>query len=185
MSSKAIIFDRDGTLIEHVPYLCQPILVKVLPCVTESILTARQSGAMLFLHTNQSGVSRELYKLEDVHAVNERMLELFELGPNVFDKICVATEHPDSPPIYRKPSPRFAFEVMQEYGFAPDEITYIGDRVTDLETALAAGTRGVGVATGLIDLRAEVALAKLPVTFPICDNLFEAVTLALGDSNPQ
>lgn len=158
---KALIFDRDGTLIEHVPYLHKPDDVRVLPEVRDGLAAAQAAGLKLFLHTNQSGVGRGMFTLADAEACTARMIELLDLGPALFAGVCTAPEHPKEPAVYRKPSPRFAQEIMAQFGFEPQEICYVGDRGSDLETAHAAGTRAVGVATGLEDLAAELSEAGL------------------------
>lgn len=156
MKPRALILDRDGTIIEHVPYLADPDGVRLLPGVREALSRARAVGVRLFLHSNQSGVGRGLFTLDAVESCNLRMLDLLGFEDDGFERICIAPEHPDEPSVYRKPSPAFAHEVMRHTGFDADEICYIGDRGSDLATAHAAGTRGVGVATGLDDLRAEL-----------------------------
>ena len=176
---KLLVLDRDGTLIEHVPYLHQPAEVRLLPGVREGLAAARDAGLTLCLHTNQSGVGRGLFTLDDAEACTARMVELLALGPAPFARICTAPEHPDAPMVYRKPSPRFARELMAEFGLAPDEICYIGDRGSDLETAAAAGTRAVGVATGLDDLAAELRAAGLE-RFPLFPSFREAVEHVLS-----
>lgn len=158
---KALVLDRDGTLIEHVPYMHKPEEVRLLPEVRESLAAARAAGVKLFLHTNQSGVGRGLFTVADAEACTARMVELLDLGPDLFTRVCTAPEHPKEPAVYRKPSPRFAREIMAEFGLRPEELCYIGDRGSDLETAEAAGTRGAGVATGLDDLAAELREAGL------------------------
>ena len=100
----ALILDRDGTLIEHVPYLWDPDKVRLLPGVADALSHAREKGARLFLHSNQSGVGRGLFDISAVHACNERMIELLGTGPATFDRICIAPERPDDPrpPLLRK-----------------------------------------------------------------------------------
>lgn len=179
MKPRALILDRDGTLIEHVPYLADPANVRLLPNVRESLEYVRALGVRLFLHSNQSGVGRGLFNLESVESCNSRMIELLGLGKEVFERICIAPEHPDEPSFYRKPSPDFAREIMRETGLAPDEICYIGDRGSDLATAHASGTRGVGVATGLDDLRTELHTLGLADAYPVFDSLDEAIRYLL------
>jgi histidinol-phosphate phosphatase family domain/HAD-superfamily hydrolase, subfamily IIIA len=176
---KALVLDRDGTLIEHVPYLHKPEEVRVLPGVREALATARAAGVKLFLHTNQSGVGRGLFTVADAEACTARMVELLDLGPDLFARICTAPEHPKDPAVYRKPSPRFAREIMAEFGLQPQEICYIGDRGSDVETGHAAGTRAVGVATGLDDLAAELREAGLG-QYPIFPSFREAVDHVLS-----
>lgn len=175
MKPRALILDRDGTLIEHVPYLADPDEVRLLPGVRESLDYARSAGVRLFLHSNQSGVGRGLFTLDAIEACNRRMLDLLGFGNEGFERICIAPEHPDEPSVYRKPSPAFAQEVMRDTGLAADEICYIGDRGSDLATAHAAGTRGVGVATGLDDLRAELHALGLADAYPVFDSLDEVI----------
>ncbi len=176
---KALVLDRDGTLIEHVPYMHKPEEVRVLPGVREALAAARAAGLKLFLHTNQSGVGRGLFTLADAEACTARMVELLDLGPDLFARVCTAPEHPKDPAVYRKPSPRFAQEIMAEFGYQPQEICYIGDRGSDLETGHAAGTRAAGVATGLDDLAAELREAGLG-HYPVFPSFREAVDHVLS-----
>jgi D-glycero-D-manno-heptose 1,7-bisphosphate phosphatase len=180
MKPAALILDRDGTLIEHVPYLCDPAEVRLLPGVREALQTALAAGIRLFLHSNQSGVGRGYFELAAVTACNDRLIELLDLGPQPFARICIAPEAPDQPSDYRKPSPLLAREIMRDFGLQPAAVWYLGDRGSDLATAHAAGTRGIGIATGLDDLRAELAALGLTAEFPVVDSIAAAVQLALG-----
>lgn len=158
---KLLVLDRDGTLIEHIPYVHDPALIRLLPGVREGLARARDAGVRLALHTNQSGVGRGLFSLAQAEACTARLVELLDLGPAPFARICTAPEAPDAPAIYRKPSPRFARELMAEFGLVAPELCYVGDRGSDLAAGHAAGTRGAGVATGLDDLAAELREAGL------------------------
>lgn len=178
---RLIIFDRDGTLIEHVPYLHEPKKVRLLPGVREGLAAARDAGVRLCLHTNQSGVGRGLFTLAEAEACTARMIELLGLGPAPFARICTAPEHPDVPMAYRKPSPRFARELMADFALAPEELCYVGDRGSDVETAHAAGTRAVGVATGLDDLAAELREAGLG-GYPVFHSFRSAMEHVLSSS---
>lgn len=172
---KAIVFDRDGTLIEQVPYLSNPERVKILEGVREAIDRIRSWDMVLFLHTNQSGIGRGMFSMNDAHACNDRMLELLGFGESLFMDICIAPEHPDEPSRYRKPSPQFAWDVAARFGLSLDLICYVGDRGTDLQTADLAGTQGVGVATGLDDLQAELKSLGLEGKYAVRRSLAEIV----------
>jgi len=172
---KALILDRDGTLIEHVPYLADPAGVVILPGVREGLQKAMAAGLKLFVHSNQSGVGRVFYSMDAVHACNRRMIELLGLGEAPFEKFCIAPERPDEPSKYRKPSPAFAQEIAAEHGWSLNELCYIGDRASDIEAAERAGAEAIGVATGLEDLRAEIAAAKLRRTYPVFHRFDEAI----------
>ncbi len=175
MKPAALIFDRDGTLIEHVPYLSEPEQVRLLPGVREALQTAIRAGARLFLHSNQSGIGRGFFDFAAVDACNQRLIELLDLGERPFERICIAPEVPAAPSLYRKPSPLFAQEVICEFSLQPTAVCYLGDRGSDLATAQAAGTRGVGIASGLDDLRAELQALGLADEFPVFDSIGAAI----------
>ena len=178
---KGLILDRDGTLIEHVPYLSDPIEVKPLVGAGSALRVASDAGLLLFLHTNQSGIGRGYYRLDAVHDCNDTMISTLGFPSNPFAKICIAPETPDSVINYRKPSPRFAYEVMDEFGLASSELCYIGDCWSDLATACAARTQGIGVLTGTSDLEQELVENGLAGQFPICDNLSSAIELIVNE----
>lgn len=177
---RAVIFDRDGTLIKHVPYLQDPEQVSLLPGARLVLEKLRQAGLRLFLHTNQSGIGRGMFSQEAALACNQRLIELLDLDGDPFTKICIAPETPEDPPFYRKPSPKFAFEIMREHNFHPSTVCYVGDRGSDLATAATAGTRAIGVTTGLDDLLSELKEQGLLDRFPVVHSLEEALPVLLG-----
>jgi len=136
---RAVFLDRDGTLIVHRPYLSQPAGVDLLEGTKEAVDLALTHGAKLFLFTNQSGVGRGLFSLADVEGVNRRMIELLDLGRDPFSGICIATERPEDPPRYRKPSPRYIEEMLGEHGIPPEAAWMLGDSPVDWEAGLNAG----------------------------------------------
>ena len=148
---KALFLDRDGTLIVDIPYLADPTKVELLPGVREGMIRARTLGYRLFLFTNQSGVGRGYFTLEDAQRCNARMVELLALGPDVFTESCVAPEHPDQESLYRKPSPRFILEMIAAHGLDPAHCIMVGDRESDVRAGLNAGTHAAGVCTGEYD----------------------------------
>ena len=150
MSHAALFLDRDGTLIRHVHYLHDPAGVELLPGVAAALARAREHGYLLFLHTNQSGVGRGMFKLEQAQACNRRMLELLGLGADVFADICVAPEAPGQPVVYRKPSPRFAREMAARHNLDLSRSWMVGDYIADVETAFAAGLQAAALAGGNI-----------------------------------
>ena len=180
---KALILDRDGTLIAHVPYLADPAQVALLPGVREGMHAAAQAGVKLFLHSNQSGVGRGYFTLAHVEACNRRLIELLDLGATPFARICIAPEKPGEPSKYRKPSPLLAREIAAEFAIPLAEMCYVGDRGSDLEAAERAGTQGVGVSTGLENLRAEIAAAGLARIYPVFDRFDLAIQHLLSGAD--
>ena len=146
--SKALFLDRDGTLIVDKHYLADPEGVELLPGVIDGLRRARELGYRLFLFSNQSGVGRGYFTLDDALRVNARMEQLIGLPAPLFDGTCLATESPDQPAIYRKPSPRFIHEMIEHHTLDPRQCFMVGDRETDIEAGLAAGTQVAALANG-------------------------------------
>jgi D-glycero-D-manno-heptose 1,7-bisphosphate phosphatase len=158
--SPALFLDRDGTLILDKHYLSDPAGVELIPGVAAALRRARDLGYRLYLFTNQSGIARGLYTLDDVHRCNVRMDELLGLPRPVFDDVCIAVEGPEIPNGYRKPSPRFILETVARDGLDPRRCWMVGDRESDIDAGLAAGIRAAGVCTGKYDAAGWAALGR-------------------------
>src|SRR2546423_6086689 len=87
----AALLDRDGTLVEDVPYNGDPAAVRPLPGVRAALDRLRAAGLRLAMVTNQSGIARGLLTDDEVRAVNARVEEL--LGP--FDAVLYCPHGPD------------------------------------------------------------------------------------------
>jgi D-glycero-D-manno-heptose 1,7-bisphosphate phosphatase len=175
-----VVLDRDGTLIRHVPYLSRPEQVEVLPGVVAGLTELRKAGCKLFLHTNQSGIGRGYFSLEEALACNEEMLSQIGLGAQLFESVCVAPEAPDQPADYRKPSLKFGAELIEKYKVKPHDLCYVGDNVSDLLAAKNIGCHGIGVNTGLHDLRLLLREQQLEDRFPVFESFLDAVSHLLA-----
>jgi D-glycero-D-manno-heptose 1,7-bisphosphate phosphatase len=142
-TKKAAFLDRDGTIIFDGNYISDPEQVKLLPGAKEAIALLRNSGFMLFLFTNQSGIGRGFFTIEAVHRCNQRMLDLLGLGSPLFTDICIAPESPDQPAVYRKPNPRFINESVARYGIDRSQAWMVGDKPIDAESGFNAGIHAV------------------------------------------
>lgn len=144
----AVFADRDGTLIRHVDYISDPELVELLPGVKDSIHRLLDHQVPFFILTNQSGVGRGYFPIEQVYACQERLFDLLDLKPTDIAGWCIAPEAPDQSGGYRKPSPRFIDEACQHVGLAPESCHIIGDTLVDLETGWASGAHAWAVECG-------------------------------------
>lgn len=137
--NKAVFLDRDGTIIFDENYIRDPAQVRLLPGASKALSLLRNNDYRLFLFTNQSGVGRGHFPLQTVHDCNQRMLALLGLGDGLFSDVCIATEHPDEPSVYRKPNPRFILECIGRHDLGPSQCWMVGDKSIDVEAGLNAG----------------------------------------------
>ncbi|WP_136520104.1 D-glycero-alpha-D-manno-heptose-1,7-bisphosphate 7-phosphatase [Cellulomonas telluris] len=156
---RAVLFDRDGTLVHDVPYNGDPALVDPVDGARELLDALRAAGVRVGLVSNQSGIARGLLTREQVDAVNARLAEL--LGP--FDTVQVCPHGADDGCACRKPAPGMVLAAAAALGLAPHECAVVGDIGADVGAALAAGARPVLVPTPVTRAQ-EVAAA--PVVAP-------------------
>jgi histidinol-phosphate phosphatase family protein len=103
LSRPAVFLDRDGTLVEEVPYLHDPERV-VLSGGVEALSAVAASGYALVVVTNQAGVARGLYDEVAVAAVHRRMAELLAGAGVRLDAVLHCPHHPEGTvPGYARP----------------------------------------------------------------------------------
>ncbi|MFD7161117.1 D-glycero-alpha-D-manno-heptose-1,7-bisphosphate 7-phosphatase [Kribbella sp. NPDC059898] len=162
-----VLFDRDGTLVEDVPYNGDAERVVPMPTARAALDQLRAAGILVGVATNQSGISRGLVTAAQVDAVNARV-ELL-LGP--FDVWQVCPHAPEDGCRCRKPRPGMVLAACAAVGVAPRGCVLVGDRSTDVEAATAAGGTGILVAGPT----SGIGAAGL-----VCAGLSEAADLVLG-----
>lgn len=148
---EAVLFDRDGTLVEDIPYNGDPELLRPMPGARAAVAAARSFGLAVGVVSNQSGVARGLLSREHVEAVRRRVDSMFGL----FDVWAVCPHGPADGCGCRKPAPGLVLAACERLGADPVRTVVIGDIGSDMAAAAAAGARGVLVPTP-VTLRAEV-----------------------------
>src|SRR5437879_4703169 len=138
---RAVFLDRDGTLIQERDYLWRPEEVAIFPGAGDALRRLQKAGFKLFIVTNQSGVGRGYFTLEDVEKVHQHLIAEFGRESVRFDKFYIAPEAPDQPSRGRKPSPQFLFEARDEFGLDLADSYLIGDKLSDLECGWNAGLK--------------------------------------------
>ncbi|MBI3413849.1 MAG: HAD family hydrolase [Verrucomicrobia bacterium] len=135
--TRAVFLDRDGTLNVDKNYLSDPAKLELFPGTGKALKRLQDAGFKLFIVTNQSGIGRGYYTLDDMHRVNERLLaELARDGVRI-EKIYFSPEAPEEPSRGRKPSPQFLFDARDEFGLDLSRSYMVGDKLLDLEPATA------------------------------------------------
>jgi HAD superfamily hydrolase (TIGR01662 family) len=140
---RAVLLDRDGTLVLDVPYNGDPAAVAPLPGVRRGLERLRRAGLPLAVISNQSGLRRGIVDAEQVEAVNRRADEL--LGP--IDLWLYCSHGPADGCGCRKPRSGMVLEAAARLGVGPERCAVIGDIAGDVQAAQAAGADAVLVPT--------------------------------------
>lgn len=146
----AAFLDRDGVLNRDVGYPHLAAHLELMPGAGQAIRHLNALGFFTVIVTNQSGVARGLFSLEQMDAFNALVVRHLAEAGGVIDAVyaCpfhdVAADprwfHPDHPD--RKPNPGMILKAASEFGLALDRSFLIGDRDSDIEAARRAGMPG-------------------------------------------
>jgi D-glycero-D-manno-heptose 1,7-bisphosphate phosphatase len=154
----AVFLDRDGTLNHDEGYTHRPEALRWLPGAREAVRRINRAGLFAFVVSNQSGVARGYYDLDQVDRFHARMDEdLAAIGAHV-DEFRCSPYHPEaaieayrreSP--CRKPRPGMILDLAAAWPIDLSRSLLVGDRESDLAAAAAAGIRGHLYAGGDLD----------------------------------
>lgn len=148
----AVFLDRDGTIIEDVPYLSDPAGIRFLPGAIESLARLRRAGFARVLATNQSGIGRGMFteaRLAEVHAELEARLAAKGASLDAIYHCPAAPPRdgaPDSPD--RKPAPGLLLRGARDLGIDLAASWMVGDKMSDVQAGLAAGCRSILLEAG-------------------------------------
>ena len=169
---RAFFLDRDGVIIEQVEYIKDPDEVKLTPGAADALKLIHENGFLAVVVSNQSGIARKKFTLEELMAVQSRMYELLAERGEKIDGFyfCPHDPHVESCPC-RKPKPGMILQAARELGIDVSASFMIGDRPADVETGLNAGCRDCAmVLTGYGEGTAEIARERgYRVAPTLCD----------------
>lgn len=144
-----LFLDRDGVILVDPGYLADPAGVELVPGAAELVGDANRAGIAVVVVTNQSGIGRGLYGWSDFAAVNLAMEACLARSGASIDAIIACACHPDglgsfrhAAHPWRKPAPGMLHAAAKHYQADLARSWLVGDQVTDIAAAHAAGCRG-------------------------------------------
>ncbi|MDH3270074.1 MAG: HAD family hydrolase [Gemmatimonadota bacterium] len=150
MTRPAVFLDRDGTIIAEKAYLADPDGVALIPGAAEAMKALRDAGYAIVVVTNQSGIARGLYSLDDYHAVAARLEEVLAGRGMIPDETHFCPHHPDQsgPCDCRKPETGMYTRAGANLRLDYASSYFVGDKITDVLPARSLGGQGILVRTG-------------------------------------
>ena len=143
----AVFIDRDGTIMEDADYCSHPKEVKIFRGVPEALRRLKSNGFKLIIITNQSGIGRGFFTIEEYRAVEAEVLR--QLGNDLVDATYFCPDVPGQKCSCRKPAPGMIQQATQEHRIDLSGSFFIGDKEIDAECGRNAGVRTIRVQTGL------------------------------------
>ena len=146
---KLVILDRDGVINEDSDdYIKSPQEWIPIAGSLEAIARLNHAGITVAVATNQSGIGRGLFSIDDLdqmHAKFQRSLA--RVGGHV-DGIFFCPHAPDAGCDCRKPAPGLMYAIAQRFSMLLTDVPVIGDSKRDVDAALAVKARPILVRTG-------------------------------------
>jgi D-glycero-D-manno-heptose 1,7-bisphosphate phosphatase len=174
----AIFLDRDGTVIEENGYIDNALNVEFFPYTFKS-LELLQKHFLIFIITNQSGISKRLISETDVQEVNRYITETLKTnGITIIDTFYCPHKNEDNC-ICMKPKPYFINKAAQLYNVDLSESFIIGDHPSDIECGINAGVTPIYLLSG----HGRKHLDELTFNSKICNNLLDASKYIISTIN--
>jgi len=128
----ALFLDRDGVVIVDRGYLGDPDQVELLPGVAETMGAAAAAGYLLIGVSNQSGLGRGLFSMDDLTRVMLRLDELLAGAGTGFDGFFYCPHAPREGCDCRKPEAGLFDEAAQTCRWDPFSSWVLGDKASDV-----------------------------------------------------
>lgn len=184
MSTPAVFLDKDGTLLEDVPYNVEPGLMRWMPRAADGLRKLAEGGYRLVVVSNQSGVARGMFAEEGLAAVRERLAEMFQSIGTRLAAFYYCPHYPRGNVLSyatrcdcRKPAPGLIIRAAREHQLDLAHSWMIGDILDDVEAGRRAGCRTI-----LLDNGHETLWEITPDRIPdrLARDLAEAAEIILS-----
>lgn len=147
---RAVFLDKDGTLIENVPYNVERTRIQLKPGAVDALLLLAGHGYELIVVSNQPGVALGHFPPGALAAVEEHLNDLFAARGFRLAACYWCPHHPEGTVAdyafvcsCRKPMPGLLHVAASEHGIDLGQSWLIGDTLDDVEAGRRAGCRTV------------------------------------------
>jgi D-glycero-D-manno-heptose 1,7-bisphosphate phosphatase len=172
-----LVLDRDGVINEDSDdYIRQLADWHPLPGSIEAIARLSQAGYRIAIATNQSGLSRGYFGLDELETIHQTLCQLVEERGGRIEGIFYCPHLPDAGCNCRKPATGLLQAIEDELDDRLADCYFIGDSLKDLQAARKYGCRPVLVRTGkgagtVRQLNSSGVDIERPGEIPVYDDL--------------
>ena len=152
---KAIFLDRDGTINVDKDYLYKIEDFQFEPKADEALKILYDSGYILIVVTNQSGIARGYYSEEDVEILHQNLLKILQEKGIKISKFYYCPHHPTkgvgkykTDCECRKPNPGMLLKGIEEFNIDTSLSYMVGDKKSDVDAGLKAGVTSIFLNNG-------------------------------------
>jgi D,D-heptose 1,7-bisphosphate phosphatase len=153
--NKAVFVDRDGTIIVEKYFQYNPDEIELIDGSAEGLRILQEKGFKLIVVSNQSGVARGKFDIENVEMMNQRLTEILADETVYLDAIYYCPHYNEGTiPEYsiacncRKPDIGMAEQAAHQFSLNLRNSFVIGDKLDDINLGQAIGAKSFLVKTG-------------------------------------
>jgi histidinol-phosphate phosphatase family protein len=148
---QAVFLDRDGTVMEDAHYISTPDQVRLLPGAAAAVRRINEAGIPVIVVTNQSGIGRGIFGLEDYEAVRTHFESLLRAEGAHIDASYFCPHAPTVSPECgcRKPGTKMFEDATRDFELDPARAAFVGDRWRDVVASKKLGGRGIMVESAM------------------------------------
>lgn len=171
--SKGLFIDRDGVLNIDYGYVWEIEKFRFVDGFLELASDFQEKGYKIFVITNQSGLSRKLFRYCDYYKFTEFYKKLCrDNGIEISDVKC-CPHQPSDGCRCRKPRGDMISACCLQYCIDPCESIFFGDKTSDMQAALNAGIKVRVLVSSKIDCdEATITIPGLKHYYKGCRNIF-------------
>lgn len=159
LSKKCIFLDRDGVVNEDNNYTFKRADVRIIPGVPETLNFLAENNFLIIVITNQSGIGRGYYSIDDMRKCNSY---INELCGNTIEKFYFSPTDPYfSKSLSRKPESLLFEKAIAKYNIDSKLSWMVGDKERDLIPAHKLGIKTLLVGGGKINFKPDLILPSL------------------------
>ena len=146
---KLIILDRDGVINHDADaYIKGPEEWVPIAGSLEAIARLNHSGYTVVIASNQSGLARGFFDINALNAMHKKMDDLLVKVGGQVDAVFFCPHAPSDNCECRKPKPGLLLDIGKRFNVSLDGVFFIGDTLSDINTAAKAKAKAILVRTG-------------------------------------
>ena len=186
---RAVFLDKDGTLVENVPYNVEPSAIQLTRNAGRALRRLADEGYALIVISNQPGIAQQRFDFASLERARVHLAGLLASEGVHLDGFYFCPHHPDGSwaeyayrCACRKPMPGLFLRAARELEIDLSASWMIGDILDDIEAARRAGCRAV-----LLDIgnETEWLVGELRVPHGRASDLDQAARLICDEGREE
>ena len=130
--NKTIFLDRDGTINKDYGYVHDKEKLEFLDGAIEGLKGLQELGYLLIIVTNQSGIGRKMFSIEEYDDFNNYMLSILRDNGVLITNVYMCPHIDEDNCECRKPKVKLFLDAVKEYDIDVSKSYVIGDKERDL-----------------------------------------------------